>query len=193
MHAVDLYTPHSHILEGLYKILGVYESCALPSLRRAAIKRSYELVVLEDENTDCQDLGPVNKMMNQIVRMHAEGRDSAAYKKHYERRHDFMWMGAEGMMMCGTNGSQLWDIVFTAQALIETGLGQEEEFRDSVTRILGWLDKCQIRENPKHHASAYRHATKGAWPFSTKTQGYTVSDCTGEGLKAVLYLQEHVK
>ncbi|KAI0794385.1 lanosterol synthase [Fomes fomentarius] len=193
VHAIDLYTPHSHILEGLYKILGVYESCALPPLRRAAIKRSYELVVLEDENTDCQDLGPVNKMMNQIVRMHAEGRDSAAYKKHYERRHDFMWMGAEGMMMCGTNGSQLWDIVFTAQALIETGLGQEEEFRDSVGRILEWLDKCQIRENPKHHASAYRHATKGAWPFSTKTQGYTVSDCTGEGLKAVLYLQEHVK
>ncbi|KAI0714170.1 lanosterol synthase [Cerioporus squamosus] len=193
VHEVDLYTPHSLFLEGVYAILDTYEQCAFPPLRRAAIRRSYELVVLEDENTDCQDLGPVNKMMNQIVRMHAEGRESEAYKKHYERRHDFMWLGQEGMMMCGTNGSQLWDIAFMGQALIETGLGEEEEFRDSTLRILRWLDNCQIRENPKHFASAYRHQTKGAWPFSTKTQGYTVSDCTGEGLKAVLYIQDHVK
>ena len=96
-------------------------------------------------------------------------------------------------MMCGTNGSQLWDIAFAAQALIETGLGEEEEFRESLMGILRWLDNCQIRDNPKHYASSYRHTTKGAWPFSTKTQGYTVSDCTGEGLKAVLYIQHHVK
>lgn len=29
--------------------------------------------------------------------------------------------------------------------------------------------------------------------LSTKEQGYTVSDCTGEGLKAVLYLQENLE
>ena len=69
----------------------------------------------------------------------------------------------------------------------------EDEFRGSVVRILEWLDRCQMRENPRHYHTAYRHATKGAWPFSTKTQGYTVSDCTGEGLKAVLYIQEHVE
>lgn len=28
---------------------------------------------------------------------------------------------------------------------------------------------------------------------STKEQGYTVSDCTGEGLKAVLYLQNELE
>ena len=96
-------------------------------------------------------------------------------------------------MMCGTNGSQLWDIAYMDQALVETGLAMEDEFRESALGILRWLDRCQIRENPRHYHSAYRHATKGAWPFSTKTQGYTVSDCTGEGLKAVMYIQEHVK
>lgn len=34
-----------------------------------------------------------------------------------------------------------------------------------------------------------RQATKGAWPFSTKRQGYTVSDCTAEGLKSSIILQ----
>ena len=134
----------------------------------------------------------MNKMMNQIVRMHAEGRDAPSYKTHYERRHDFMWMGAEGMMMTGTNGSQLWDLAFIVHALVESGLSEKEENKESMLSALKWLDECQIQDNPKHFESAYRHRTKGAWPFSTKEQSYTVSDCTGEGLKAVLLLQNHV-
>ncbi|KAH9851875.1 lanosterol synthase [Lenzites betulinus] len=190
--AVDLYTPHSTFLEFAYGVLGTYEQCAFPPLRRAAIKRCYELVVMEDENTECQTLGPVNKMMNLIVRAHVEGRESEAYRRHLARRQDFMWVSPEGMMMCGTNGSQLWDAGFTAQAIVESGLAVEPEFRESLHALLGWLDRCQIRDNPKHFETAYRHATKGAWPFSTPTQGYTVSDCTGEGLKGVLSIQDHV-
>uniref|UniRef100_A0A0W0G8S3 Putative terpene synthase n=1 Tax=Moniliophthora roreri TaxID=221103 RepID=A0A0W0G8S3_MONRR len=43
--------------------------------------------------------------------------------------------------------------------------------------------------NPRHYETAYRHRTKGAWGFSTREQGYTVTDCTAEGCKAALYLQ----
>lgn len=57
---------------------------------------------------------------------------------------------------------------------------------------LNWLDRTQMQSNPIHFHTAYRQATKGAWPFSTKTQGYTVSDCAAEGLKAVLFLQENM-
>lgn len=104
-----------------------------------------------------------------------------------------MWISGEGMMMSGTNGSQLWDIGFMTQALVETGLAKDEENRESLIAALRWLEECQIRENPKHFETGYRHRTKGAWPFSTKEQGYTVSDCTGEGLKSVLYLQNHLE
>lgn len=89
----------------------------------------------------------------------------------------------------GTNGSQLWDAAFISQALVETGLGSLPQNQDSTHKLLKWLDDCQIRENPKYYEEAYRHATKGAWPFSTKEQGYTVSDCAAEGMKAVLLLQ----
>lgn len=95
--------------------------------------------------------------------------------------------------MCGTNGSQLWDVGFITQALVESGLGDEEENKESLAKALKWLEQCQIKENPIHYETSYRHRTKGAWPFSTKEQGYTVSDCTGEGLKAVLYIQEQLK
>jgi lanosterol synthase len=121
-----------------------------------------------------------------------------------------MWLGAEGMMMCGTNGSQLWDVGFITQALVETGLANLEENKESLLKALEWLDEAQMRDDPKHHHTSYRHATKGAWGFrfvswttvsllllmrsiSTKEQGYTVSDCTGEGLKAVMYLQHHLE
>ncbi|KZS94380.1 terpene synthase [Sistotremastrum niveocremeum HHB9708] len=190
--AVDLYAPHTTLLNVLFGVLSTYEACSMPPLRRVSLKKVYRLIVQEDENTAYQTLGPVSKMMNLVCRYHAEGTESFAWKEHYKKRWDFMWMGADGMMMCGTNGSQLWDIAFMSQALVESGLAEEKAFQDNAIRCLHWLDQCQIQDNPKHFKVAYRHPTKGAWPFSTKEQGYTVSDCTGEGLKAVLYLQEHL-
>ena len=191
--AVDLYSPHSSILDAMNAILSVYEGCAIPALRKVALERTYKLIVYEDENTEYQTIGPVSKMMNLLCRFVVEGPDTEVYRQHAIKRADFMWLGAEGMMMCGTNGSQLWDIGFITQALVETGLAKEPQNKESLRMALGWLDVCQIRENPKHYERAYRHRTKGAWPFSTKEQSYTVSDCTGEGLKSVLYLQNQVE
>jgi lanosterol synthase len=101
-----------------------------------------------------------------------------------------MWMSSEGMMMNGTNGSQLWDTAFTVQALVESGLANEEFAKPYMLKALDFLDITQIRHNMEDYEKYYRHVSKGAWPFSTRDQSYTVSDCTAEGLKAVIYLQE---
>lgn len=186
----DVYAPHTIVLDGLFALLGVYESCAPPPLRKMAENRLYDLIVKEDENTSYQDLGPVNKMMNLVARYVVEGPNSEAYAQHKLKRKDFMWLGPNGMSMGGTNGVQLWDLAFVVQALVESGLAEELNNRDSLMKALRWLDESQIRDNPKHFESAYRHRSKGAWPFSTKEQGYTVSDCTAEGLKAAFYLQD---
>lgn len=188
----DIYMPHTMFLDGLFAILNTYEACAVPPIRKAGLDFVYDLVVKEDENTGYQDLGPVNKMMNLIVRHYVDGPESTAFKEHVRRRQDFLWIGAEGMMMCGTNGSQLWDITFISQALVKTGLGELPENKESMMAALDWLDRAQMQTNPPHFESAYRETTKGAWPFSTKTQGYTVSDCAAEGLKAALFLQENI-
>ncbi|KAG8851509.1 Lanosterol synthase (Oxidosqualene--lanosterol cyclase) [Tulasnella sp. 330] len=192
VHPVDMYNPHSAVMDALYLILVLWERAPIQSLRNIALDRAYNQIVLEDENTEYQCLGPVNKMVNQVARYIVDGRESPSYEAHKLGRQPFMWLGKEGMMMRGTNGSQLWDITFITQAMVESGLAEEAGNRESMLNALGWLDRCQILENPKHYESAYRHTTKGAWPFSTKTQGYTVSDCTAEGLKSVLYIQEHL-
>ena len=188
--SVDLYAPHTRVVNALFYVLGKYEHIHIPSLREAGMKRAYELIVKEDSNTSFQCLGPVNKMLNYIVRWIVDGPNSEAMERHREKLKDFAWMGAEGLMMTGTNGSQLWDTSFIAQAMCESGLSAKPANHKICERILSWLDMCQIRENPRFHRTAYRFATKGAWPFSTREQGYTVSDCTAEGLKGVLMLQE---
>jgi len=190
---VDLFAPHSILLDGLNVILAQYEKCSLPPLRRAALKRVYELVLTEDDNTDYRDANPVNKVINLIVRWYVDGPESAAFKKHRWRRADFMWLGKDGMMMTATNGTQLWDLAFISQAIVESGLAAEEPNRQSCVKALEWLDQAQIKDNTMHYGKDYRHQSKGAWPFSTPGQSYAVSDCTAEGLKAVLYLQEHLE
>ncbi|KAJ1034980.1 hypothetical protein NDA18_000585 [Ustilago nuda] len=189
---VDTFYPHTKTLKTLMALVGAYDNCHIPALRKAGIQRAYDLLVLEDENTSYQCLGPVNKMLNYIARWDVQGHDSHAMRMHREKLKDFMWIGVEGMMMTGTNGSQLWDTAFIAQAMVDSGLAASPENKQLTQKLLDWLDDCQIRSNPQHHKTCYRFATKGAWPFSTKEQGYVVSDCTGEGLKAVIMLQENV-
>ena len=118
----------------------MYESCAIPPLRNLAADKLYDLIVKEDENTSYQDLGPVNKMMNQVARYVGEGPDSNALAQHKLKCRDFMWIGPNGMSMSGTNGVQLWDLAFVVQALVESGLAEEPANRESLLKALDWLD-----------------------------------------------------
>lgn len=56
-------------------------------------------------------------------------------------------------------------------------------------KALEFLKTQQIRADVPEQEKAYRQQRKGAWPFSKRTQGYTVSDTTSEALKSVLMLQ----
>lgn len=182
VNPIDIYCPHSKVMDGLHLILGMYESLpyvpffssALP-LRKRANDRAYQLVVYEDENTGYQTLGPVSKAFNLVCRYAREGPESDAFKQHLVKVENFLWMSKDGLMMTGTDGSQLWDLAFLAQAMAETGLAEEKGNEKVVKGMLDWLDKAQMRENPKWYKESYRHRTKGAWPFSTPEQGYTVS------------------
>jgi len=181
VHELDIYCPHHPVLDALNNLLVLYEnipqipvlSSYLP-LRKASMKRVYNLIIYEDENTGFQDLAPVNKAFNMVCRYIGDGPNSEAFKAHMSRIDDFLWMSKDGMTMTGTNGSQLWDLAFMAQAAVETGLADEEENKECVLGMLDWLDQAQIREDPKWYQEGYRHRTKGAWAYSTPEQGYVV-------------------
>lgn len=166
-----------------------YPYCRTSSLTKRAEEWTYDLICREDENTDYGDLAPVNAAMNFLACFVQEGANSYSVMRHRERMHDFLWMKNDGMVMNGTNGSQTWDTSFLIQAVFEAGLAEDPKWRPMLLKALEFLDDQQIRENVKDQDVCYRQQRKGAWAFSTRDQGYTVSDCTSEALKSVLLLQ----
>jgi lanosterol synthase len=190
--AVDNYHPKSWVLNFINVLLVLIW---IPLLRTASLAKRAEawvwrLVQYEDDNTDYAGLGPVNAPMNTLCCYIEEGPDSHSFQRHLDRLNDYMWMKNEGMLMNGTNGVQVWDTAFTIQAVVEAGLAEDPKWKPMLTNALHYLDNEQIRDEVKDRELCYRQSRKGAWPFSTKVQGYTVSDCTSEALKAIIQLQK---
>lgn len=167
----------------------------IPFLRTDSIVRKAEawtwrLIQYEDHNTDYADLAPVNAPMNTLACYIKEGPDSHSFKQHLYRLHEYFWVNAEGMLVNGTNGVQVWDTSFTIQACVEAGLADSAKWKPVLSRALAFLECEQIREEVPDRDICYRQSRKGAWPFSTKLQGYAVSDCTSEALRVTLQLQK---
>ncbi|KAI8928054.1 terpenoid cyclases/protein prenyltransferase alpha-alpha toroid [Entophlyctis helioformis] len=162
---VDIQSPHSVVLDALNTAASTYEYLPNSIVRSYAVNEAIRQIRMEDKNTNYLNLGPVNKAMNLLVMYVVDGPDSESFKRHVER---------------------LWDTAFAVQASLEAGLAQEEEFHSMFQKAYDFMDDMQIRHNMENYKQCYRHISKGAWPFSTREQSYTVSDCTAEGLKSVL-------
>ncbi|MCJ1464869.1 Lanosterol synthase (Oxidosqualene--lanosterol cyclase) [Pseudocyphellaria aurata] len=160
------------------------------SLANRAEQWTFDLIRREDENTHYANLGPVSAPMNLLACYIHDGEGSYSVERHRERMFDFLWMKNEGMLMNGTNGVQTWDTAFLIQAVVDAGMAEDSRWRHMLTKALEFLDDQQIREDCEEQKICYRQRRKGAWAFSTREQGYTVSDCTSEALKSIIMLQQ---
>jgi len=141
----DMYNPHTPLLNALNWIVTQYEKYCFPTrFSDAAVKRVWELICHEDDNTDFLCVGPVNNVIHLLAVYYHEGKGSYRYNRHVERLADFMWVGREGMMMNGTNGVQLWDTAFTIAAAFEADLASDKEFIPCLTKALEFLDDMQV-------------------------------------------------
>lgn len=187
----DNYHPKTWILNFINMLL-VY--IWIPFFRTASIVKraeawTWRLIQLEDENSDYSDLAPVNAPMNTLACFIAEGPDSYSFRRHRERLPEFLWVKDEGMLANGTNGVQTWDTAFLVQAVLDGGLEKDLQWRPMLERALTFLEDQQIRQDCVEQSASYRQQRKGAWAFSTRLQGYTVSDCTSEAMKSIMMLQ----
>ena len=160
------------------------------SLAKRAEDWVWRLIQHEDANTDWAGLAPVSAPMNTVCCFVKEGPDSHSFQRHLYRLHDYCWMNGQGMLVNGTNGVQVWDTAFTIQAVVEAGLAHSPRWRPMLKKAQSYLEIQQITTEVPDREICYRAERKGAWAFSTKVQGYTVSDCTAEGLRAILILQK---
>ena len=188
----DNYYPKTMILNVINSLL---VNLWTPVLRFSALVKKaedwvWEMIEMEDKNTDYAGLAPVSNPLNLVCCYIHDGEGSESVRKHRETLHEYLWMKNEGMLCNGTNGVQVWDTAFVTQAVSVAGFAENPKWRPMLTKALEFLDNHQLRENVPNQDKCYRQHRKGAWPFSNKTQGYTVSDCTAEGLRSVLQLQE---
>ncbi|OJJ48455.1 hypothetical protein ASPZODRAFT_150681 [Penicilliopsis zonata CBS 506.65] len=195
IHEADNYYPKTWLLNSLNSVLvNVWNPyLRLPSIVKRAEEWAWELIRMEDENTDYSGLAPVSNPMNMVACYLHDGPDSYSVRRHRERLHDYMWMKDEGMLVNGTNGVQVWDTAFITQSIVVAGFADDPKWRPMLTKALEFLEDHQLRENVPDQEKCYRQHRKGAWPFSNKDQGYTVSDCTAEGLRSTIQLQEIYK
>ncbi|KAJ1798030.1 hypothetical protein LPJ59_002767 [Coemansia sp. RSA 2399] len=186
----DRYVPNTLLLRAFNTALGVYEKWKVPYIRRWALGEALFQIENEVANTHHLCIAPVNFATNMLALYHAHGPDHGLFRGMRDRIPDVLWMCYEGLAACGTNGSQLWDTAFAVQAAVDAGLAALKDNRECMLRALKFLESSQIRKNPENMRRTYRQATKGAWPFSTRDQAYTVSDTTAEALKATVMLQQ---
>ncbi|PIA92428.1 Seco-amyrin synthase [Cercospora beticola] len=185
----------------------------IPFLRTDALIKKAEdwvwhLIQIEGANTDQGDLAPVSAPMDTLCCYVAEGPDAESVLRHRDRLQDYFFISKDGMMADGTNGVQVWDTAFAIQAVVDAGLEQKPEYHNLLLKGLEFLEDHQFLEHvvgyedssvysdpPTQATSAevgWRHPRRGAWGFSTRSQGYVVSDCTAEAVKATMALQSTV-
>jgi squalene/oxidosqualene cyclase-like protein len=186
---IDLYAPHTALMEVGFWFLKRWEQWAPAFLRKPLMDRglafAYEYINAEDLQTNYVDIGPVNKVINMLSVFFSDGADSDTFRRHTARIDDYLWVAEDGMKMQGYNGSQLWDTAFAMQA-ISVDRAQSAKHASMLHRAYLYVSASQARDDVPKRERFFRTISKGGWPFSTNDHGWPIADCTSEGLKAAL-------
>ncbi|CUS20929.1 LAQU0S02e01596g1_1 [Lachancea quebecensis] len=189
---VDLYYPHTKLLNMANVAISFYEKYLKPNwFLKYSNRKVYELIKKEVRNTDYLCIAPVSMAFCAVVTLIEEGRDSYHFNRFVDGFQEVLFMGPQGMTVMGTNGVQVWDCAFAIQYYFMAGLAELPEFHGTIERAYKFL--CRSQFDTECEPGSYRDKRVGAWPFSTKTQGYTVSDCTAEAVKAIIMVRSSPK
>uniref|UniRef100_A0A0E0PY05 Squalene cyclase N-terminal domain-containing protein n=1 Tax=Oryza rufipogon TaxID=4529 RepID=A0A0E0PY05_ORYRU len=157
------------------------------TLRHAALNNLLKHIRYEDESTKYIGICPINKALDMIC-CWIDNPNSDAFKLHLPRIYDYLWLAEDGMKAQVYDGCQSWETAFIVQAYCSTYL--VNEFSQTLTKAHEFIKKSQVLENHPDYEAYYRHRSKGSWTLSTADNGWCVSDCTAEALKALLMLSK---
>ncbi|KAH6869755.1 terpenoid cyclases/protein prenyltransferase alpha-alpha toroid [Thelonectria olida] len=189
---IDNKQPRSWVLNcATWAFVNIWKPYLRPNfLKQRAESWVSQLIDMQDANTDYSGIAATDAPMNTIICYLRDGPDSISFQRHLQRLQEFLWMTSDGMLINSTNGSQCWDAAFLIQAVCECGFQSEERWQGMLLKAYHFLERQQIRENCASQDKCYRQPRKGGWAFSNKDQGFAVSDCIAEALKAVILLEK---
>ncbi|XP_020157569.1 lupeol synthase-like [Aegilops tauschii subsp. strangulata] len=188
----DAYHPHTWLQECLsdclYSFGEPFLACwPVSHMRRKALRQIANFLKYEDDISRYICIGAAQKALSMLC-CWSENPSSDAFKRHLARVADFLWLGEDGMKVRVCAG-QSWDVAFAVQAILASNVA--EEFGTTLRKAHHFIKASQIVDNPSGDFSRkYRHISKGGWAFQVADQGWQVSDCTAEALKALLLLSK---
>jgi lanosterol synthase len=190
--SVDCFEPRSWGLEAVsWAYLNIYKPYfQTTTLKQRGEDRLSELIDMQNRNSCYLGIAATDKPMNTIIAYFRDGPESYSFQRHAERLKEFLWMTSDGMQMNSTNGSQCWDTAFLVQAACTAGFQMDERWRPMLLKAYEFLERHQVREDCVDQDKCYRQRRKGGWTFSTREQGFVVSDCAAEALRAVIMLEK---
>lgn len=183
--ATDAYVPRSRALHALNRAFLVWERVVPRHLRERALSRLLDQIHREDVNTGYVCLGPINKLLHTLI-WHFERPGGPEIAAHLRELDAYLWRGPAGVSMQGYNSSELWDTAFALQAIVASGPVTARAA--TVERAARYLEATQVRQDVAEPARSHRGRARGGWPFSTRTHGWPITDCTAEAVKATLLL-----
>lgn len=187
--STDSYVEVSSVMRTIHTALQFYEQRPIGPLRKRALAFVLDQIRAEDENTGYICIGPINKLFHTLI-WHRVDPDGPEFQAHARQLPAYLWHGADGVKMQGYESSELWDTAFAAQAIAATGRApRRQTMVDGAHRF---IEQQQVLEDVPERERYFRDASRGGWPFSTRTHGWPISDCTAEGIMAALALAEHV-
>ncbi|HVK83139.1 MAG TPA: prenyltransferase/squalene oxidase repeat-containing protein [Kofleriaceae bacterium] len=187
--ATDRYVPLSPVMRSIHAVLHQYERHPSALLRRRAFAVVLDQIRQEDENTGYVCIGPINKLFHTLI-WHREDPRGRAFAAHAAQLPAYLWRGPDGVKMQGYESSELWDTAFAAQAIVATG--RAGSHRAMVSAAHRFIDAQQVPGDVPDRRRYFRDPSRGGWPFSTRTHGWPITDCTAEGIMACAALAPHV-
>ncbi|XP_047068540.1 achilleol B synthase-like [Lolium rigidum] len=188
----DLLFPRSYAQNLVFSCLNKFVEPMLNcwpanKLRERALSNIMKHIHYDDEATKYVNICPINKALNMIC-CWIEDPNSDAFKQHLPRFFDYLWLSEDGMKAQVYDGCHSWETSFIIQAYYSTGLFAL--FGPTLQKAHEFLKNSQILSNHPNYESYYRHRSKGSWGLSSVDNGWSVSDCTAEAVKALLLLSK---
>ncbi len=183
----DRYVPASLSLQVTQRVMDAYERIAIPTLRSRALTTLFDHIAYEDKVTHFIRIGPVNAVLNTLVHYFADP-DGGDLVRSFETLDEYLWEGNSGVGMNGYNSTALWDTAFAVQAIVATPFAAD--YRQTLQRAYDYIRNNQVLADVPDRRRYYRHASRGGWPFSDRLHGWPITDCTAEGLKCALALED---
>ncbi len=189
----DDYRPSTTAMAAANQAQRVIEKLPKVLFRQRALDECLHHIRYEDAVTGDLDIGPVNAVLNMFVHHFRGAEGRADFERGWPKFDSaYLWDGHDGLKMQGYNSSELWDLAFTIQALqaaLGAGAVSEAQAGPVLRKAHGFLRDNQILDDVPEPERHYRHRSKGGWPFSTRTHGWPITDCTAEGLLCALLLE----